>query len=421
MLQKEGTILRMFAYELKKLWNWRVLALIAAVAVLVWFAYLGEALRSYDSFTTHGIYGSYQTEMFERYGSTLEPEELADYDISGKKAAIFSEMDVIIANETIFAENNIRNYAEFQAFADADYASSMNEEEWKSISDKINQMRSKLDFGSDTQTLDEWYDSPLMRLQTLTALERTYVDYQSSLHSYIDRDSRPVVVRAAEEILHMRNANLIRYDLCREFSLYAAIVGVFSTAAVIILVAPLLITDRMQKVNLIQYSSAIGRRILGIQFAATVVSAFLLSFLLIVAAYTPFIMAGAGDYWNAPIMSFTGADMQLYNITFGQYTFILAGIILVLSIGVGCFTFILARFSTNIVTMLIKTVPAGVAVAGITILSVNMALSYNNVVFSAIFRGKLDAPEILVSAFVAVVGMFAAAVVAKREKRVDVS
>ncbi|TMV49918.1 hypothetical protein FE783_10095 [Paenibacillus mesophilus] len=95
--------------------------------------------------------------------------------------------------------------------------------------------------------------------------------------------------------------------------------------------------------------------------------------------------------------------------------------IVVLSVGAGCFAFILARFSTNVVTMLIKTVPVGVAVAGIAVLSVNMALSYNNVVFSAIFRGKLDAPEILVCASVAVIGMIGATVVAKREKSVVVS
>jgi len=411
--------LRMFAYELKKLWNWRVLALIAALAVLVWFAFLSEALRSYDSLTTHGIYGSYQKEMFERYGSTLEPEELADYDIPGKKATIISEMDAIIANEAIFAENNIRNYAEFQAFADTDYTS-MNEAERNSVYDTISQMRYKLDFSSSTQTLDEWYDSPAMRLQTLAALERTYVDYESSLRSYIDHDSRPVVVRAAENILHMRNANLIHYALCSEFSLYAAVVGVFCAVSVILLVAPLLTTDRMRKVNLIQYSSAIGRRILGTQLAATAVSAFVLSFLLIGAAYTPFLLAGAGEYWNAPIMSYMGFGMQLYNITFGQYTYILAGMILVLSVGAGCFAFILARFSTNMVTMLIKTVPVGVAVAGTAILSVNMALSFDNVVFSTIFQGKLDAPEILVCAFVGVVGMIAAAVITMREKRVDV-
>lgn len=413
--------MRILLYELKKLWNWRVLALIAAIGALTWFAFLSEALRSYDSLTTHGIYGSYQNEMFALYGDTLEPEELAGYDIPGKKADLISEMDVIIAKETIFAENNIHSYADYEAFTDAGYSSDPHGEKWKIFSETISEMQSKLDLGDSEQTLDEWYASPLMRLQTLAALESTYVDYEASLRNYIDHDSRPVVVRTAEKLLHIRNANLIRYDICPEFSLYAAVVGIFTVVAVIILVAPLLTTDRMRKLNLMQYSSTIGRRIFRLQFAATVASALALSLLLIVAAYIPFLAAGAGKYWNAPIMSLASQGMQLYNITFGQYALILAGMILVLSVGAACFAFILARFSANIVTLLIKAVPVGVAVAGISVLSVNMALSYNNIVFSTIFHGRFDAPEVIVCGFVAVVGMIAAVVVTIREKRVDVA
>ena len=413
--------MRILLYELKKLWNWRILALIAVIGALTWFAFLSEALRSYDSLTTHGIYGSYQNEMFTLYGDTLEPEELADYDIPGKKAALISEMDVIIAKETIFAENNIHSYAEYEAFADAGYSSDPHGEEGEIFSETVSEMRSKLDFGDSEQTLDEWYASPLIRLQTLTALESTYVDYEASLRNYIDRDSRPVVVRAAEKLLQIRNANLIRYDICSEFSLYATVVGIFTLVAVIILVAPLLTTDRLRKLNLMQYSSNIGRRIFRLQFAATAVSALVLSLLLIVAVYIPSLAAGAGKYWNAHIMSLASHGMQLYNITFGQYALILAGMILVLSVGAACFTFILARFSANIVTLLIKAVLVGVAAAGISALSVNMALSFNNIVFNTVFRGRLDAPEVAVCGVVAVVGMIAAVVVTIREKRVDVA
>ncbi|MFD0678994.1 MULTISPECIES: hypothetical protein [unclassified Paenibacillus] len=413
--------MRIFVYELKKLWNWRILALIAAIATLTWFAFLSEVLRSYDSLTTHGIYGSYQNEMFALYGDTLEPEELADYDIPGKKVALISKMDETISNETIFTENNIYSYAEYEEFADNDYSSDLSEEEKEIFNDTISTMQSKLDFGNSAQTLDEWYASPLIRLQTLKALERTYVDYEDSLRSYIDNDSRPVVVRTAEKLLQMRNANLIRYDLYMGFSLYTAVVGVFTVVAVIILIAPLLTTDRMRKLNLMQYSSTIGRRIFRLQFSATIVSTLALSILLIAAAYIPFLVSGAGNYWDADIMSLAGMGMQLYNITFGQYALILAGMILALSVGTACFAFILARFSANTVMMLIKAVPVSAAVAGIAVLSVNMALSDNNIVFNTIFHGRFDAPEVVVCGFVAVVGMIVAIVISIREKRVDVA
>lgn len=359
--------------------------------------------------------------MFALYGDTLEPEELADYDIPGKKAAAISEMDEIIENETIFTENNIHSYADYEAFADGGYSSDRSEEEREAFSETALEMQSKLDFGDSEQTLDEWYASPLMRLQTLKALESTYVDYEDSLQNYIDHDSRPVVVRAAENIMQISNANLVRYDICSEFSLYAAVVGIFSIVSVIILVAPLLANDRFRKINLMQYSSKIGRRIFRLQFAAIAVSALVLSLFLIAAAYIPFLAAGAGKYWNAHIMSFSLFGMQLYNTTFGQYALILAGMISALSVGAACFAFILARFSANIVTLMIKAVPVGVAIAGISVLSVNMALSYNNIVFTTFFHGIFDAPEVIVCGFVAIIGMIAAVLVAVREKRADVA
>lgn len=412
--------MRILFYELKKLWDWRILSLIAAAGILTWFAFLSEGLQSYDSLTTHGIYGSYQKEMFLLYGDTLEPEELADFDIPGKKATLISEMDQIIANEPIFAENNIYSYAEYEVFADAGHAGVLHGAEWESFSETNSEMQSKLDLSNDTQTLDGWYASPLMKLSTLSSLERTYVDYETSLRGYIDNDARPVVVRAAEELLDIRNANLIRYDICNTFSFYAAVVGIFSIAAVMILVAPLLTADRMRKVNLMQYSSSIGRRILKLQFAATTASAFVLSLLLILAAYIPFLASGAGDYLDVHIMSLAGLGMQLYNITFGQYTLILAGMILALSVSTACFAFILARFSANIVTLLIKAIPVGVVFAGISSLSINMSLSNNNIIFNTAFRGRFDAPEVIVCGFIAIVGTIAAIIVAIREKRVDV-
>lgn len=412
--------MRIFIYELKKMWNWRILALILSMGVLMWFAFLSDALDSYDSLGKHGIYGSYQNEMFALYGATLEPEELAEYDIPGKKAALISEMDEIIAKENIFADNNIYSFMEYEQFRHRGISEDLSKAELEAAYNTLYEMERKLDFGSEEQTLEEWYASPLISFQNLENLEYTYVKYEPGLRSYVDHDERPVVVNAAEKLLKMRNANLIRYDLCMEFSLYAAAVGVAVIVATILLIAPLLINDRMGKLNLLQYPTIVGRSIFPIQFAATMVSTLALSILLIGAAYLPFLAAGASSYWDAPIMSYTVRNIQLYNITFGEYALILAGMVVALSISTACFVFLLARFSGNIVTMMIKVVPVGIAIAGLAVLSINMALSNNNIVFTTIFQGRFHAPEVIVCGFLAVVGMVAAVIIIAREKYADV-
>src|SRR5699024_8749352 len=129
-----------------------------------------------------------------------------------------SEMEEVISTEAIFSENDIYSYAAYEEFANNGYSGKLSEEKQKIFYDTISAMKSKLVDDNSAQTLDEWYASPLVRLQSLEALERTYIDYEISLQSYVDHDSRPVVVRTAEKLLQMGNPNLIRYDLSTNFS-----------------------------------------------------------------------------------------------------------------------------------------------------------------------------------------------------------
>lgn len=413
--------MRMIAYELKKLWNWRILALIAAMGLLTWFAIFKEFIEGYESLTTFGIYGAYQTEMFELYGETLEPEELEDYDIPGKKAAILSELDDIITKEPIFAENEIYNYEQFVQFEENSFTQNLSKEEEKKLSETLSEMKNKLDFGDRAQTLNEWFSSPLMRLHSIESLELTYIHYKDYVYKYYhNEDTSPIVANTLEKLVNMRNANLIQYHLSEEFSAYAMVVGIFAVIAIIIFIAPLLTNDRMWKIILLHYSSRTGRDILNYQFAAILLSASVLTIMIIVITFIPFLASGAYDYWNARMMGIVDFGVQLYNITFGQYVLLLAGMIFAVSVGTACFTFILARFSENIIIMLIKSVPVGIALASLLGISTYMALSDRNIVFNAIFRGKIHVPEVILSGFIAFIGVVMAVLILKREKRVDV-
>ena len=187
----------------------------------------------------------------------------------------------------------------------------------------------------------------------------------------------------------------------------------------IILIIPLLIADRSRNVNLLQYSSKTGRKILRIQFTAAISSAFVLSAVLVTLVFTPFIKV-AGEYWNVSIMSSGIRGMWLYNVTFGQYVLLLAGMIIASCIGSAGFAFILARFSSNIVNVMIKAVPVCAALAALLGISVFMALSNNNSVFNQVLGGRVVLPELIVCVALGTVGAIAAALVVKRERRVDV-
>lgn len=145
-----------------------------------------------------------------------------------------------------------------------------------------------------------------------------------------------------------------------------------------------------------------------------------LSIIIIVITFIPFFASGAFDYWNARMMGTIDFGVQLYNITFGQYVLLLAGMTFAFSIGTVCLVFMLARLSENIMMMLIKSVPVGIAMASLLGISMYMALSDRNIVFNIIFRGNIHVPEVILSGFMAFIGTVTAALILKREKRVDV-
>jgi hypothetical protein len=416
--------MRIFLCELKKLWNPRIIAVIAALGVLVWFAVLADWISGYDSLTTHGSYGKYQTEMFDLYGDTLSSAELADYDIPGKIAEAHAEADAIIAAEPIFEKYGISNFEEYLEYTGGVYSfiddeTFMRMGNGKKISEDEFRVLEALLKGGEEATIDEHYNSPATRANCLEVLQMRYAEYyDEDLAFVVQNDLRPVVVRAAEKIKRMDNANLIREDLCGGLSSYAAVVGVFAILAVMFFVAPLVANDRIRKLHLLQYSSAVGRRIFKIQFAATAVSAFVLSLVIIAAGYAPYLSA-AWEYRNAHIMAYDVFDMWLYNITFGQYVLILAAMSLAVSIGAACLMFVLARFSSNIVTLMIKAVPVCAACAAVCGIATYYALSFNNVIFNYGFRGRVDAPEAIVCGAVLIIGIIAAVIVMVREKRVD--
>jgi hypothetical protein len=430
---------RIFAREMKKLWNWKVLFAIAVFGALIWFAFLKDQVDGYESLQVHGVYGPYQAEMFQLYGETLEPEELADFDFPAKYAEISAAGNAIIAQEPLFAQYGITDFEEF-------YEWYTNESYWirvggdvpvvteqagngaltitgqddpeKEEKDKT-VMYNALN-GADAKTLDEWFAAPMMRWRSLSGLERRCVNWREDLDSWMQgRDLSPAVVRAAERIGAAGNNSLISHYLAWEFSINAAVTGVFALAAVMVLVAPPLITDRTRGIHLLQYASAVGRKIFRIQFAAAAVSAFILSAVITALSFAPFI-AAAGEYWNAGIMVFSTYEMRLYNVTFGQYVWIFAGLIAALCTGAACLVFILARFSANIVSVMIKAVPAGVALSVAAALALTNMFSADNILFALVFRGRFELPEAAVCCAVMILGLAAAIAVTAREKRADV-
>jgi hypothetical protein len=114
----------------------------------------------------------------------------------------------------------------------------------------------------------------------------------------------------------------------------------------------------MRGVMLLQYTSKQGRKMLSRQLAAVIISTFLLVTLILLAAAAIYSHIGIQAFFGTSISSFLAFRHHVIDMNFGQYILVQIGQIYLISMSTALFAFILSRFSSNFVTLLLKLVPS---------------------------------------------------------------
>lgn len=412
--------MNVFLTELKKIWNRRILGVILLLGILTYFAFLSQTLTSLKSLVANNPFGVYLEEMFDRYGPTLEPEELADFDIPGKQQVLVTEMNEIIRGNQTFEKNGITSFSEYQSYTEQAGMATMSVSEREAQLAQEWEMTQELGYSFDT-TPEEGDKSLLRRFESLEELNKNFSETDTYSNSLITIDARPMINSAAKEIQSKGNSSLIPYSLTQHLSIYATSVGIFSAIAIIALLSPFLITDRMRQINYIQYASRSGRRVFGFQCLASVLSGIVLGLIIVSLFFGIFFLNGYMKYWDTPIQAYRVGTIFLPNITLGQYTYLLGGMILLFSLSAAGLIFLLSRFSLNIVTLLIKTVPAALGLIALLFFSTNMAFSNHNMLANKLFMGRVLGLEFYLSLVAAIISLLLALVIVWRERRTDLA
>ncbi|OWA35370.1 hypothetical protein B9G55_12040 [Saccharibacillus sp. O16] len=411
----------LFFCEWKKIWNWRVVGLLFTFAALMWFLVLKVDVQNYKTLMTSA---HYQREMFEKYGTTLEVEELDEYDIPGKMTAVEEELDNQISSDMLFTNHGIHTYKEYQTFM-ANGMDGMDEQAAERFFKLASQMDEQLWSNETRKGSQKLLVPPVGRLEMLAELQNRYAHYEqsSALHGLTrENQNHPVAAEAIRKIQSKHNNSLVPTALQGSVSRYASVVGVSAILMTILIVSPSLTRDRARNVYLLQYSSAAGRRILWIQLAAAVSSACIFSLVVIAVSAIPLLAAGMGDYFGVSMLFTSYSSLVfLYEITFAQYVLLLAGMIILLCAAAACFTFVLARFSTNIMNTILKIVPLGLAFWILYLGAISDTFTPFNMLFSSVLHGRMVMPELILCVVLAVVGVLTVVSILVRERKTDVS
>ena len=414
--------MRIIANELKKMWNVKILAIIVVLSTLYFFGSLVDWINFYPRGTWF-FNVDFAHHLTENYGATLEQDEFEDF--LNYREVIVPQLDKFISSNQLFANAGIFSYSDYQDFR-LDFGLRYNEldEEERSLWYAI-----MLEWGNTIRTsagemlvsdnvAPEAYIK-MINFDNVVGLYRANIigdtDWGSNIDSFIENTQlneyeiqRLTEIRDSGELL-----NIMVWHTTYHTLRYAQNLAALVILITLILVSPLITTDRANRVNWLQYSSKQGRGILKKQFIAVLISAVGMTTILVIVFAGAFSTTGVQAFWNNGINSFMSGTFHWLSITFGEYVLLMIGIIYLLSIGTAAFAFILSRLSQNMIKLIFKVIPLFVAAL--------MLSSYLLRDFLVIKIGGNVLAQIFSLIVFLIAGMVIAALVLNKEKRVELA
>lgn len=330
--------MRIVWHELKKIWNFRILVVVALLCTLYYWLFLSLYIDYFPNGHSETENVEYSRELLQRYGPTLEEDEYSQF-IRETRAQLLAEMESYIKSNPVFADAGIHSFEDYERVYEKE---TITEAENKAI----------------WTLLGEECDFVRFKWQSLQWIASQYENAPQHIQTYISDVTTPKAKERLNAILQTEEYKNIMdghvYDNTVGYAFYLAILAVL---AVLVLVSPLLVTDRAGNLHLLQYTSKEGRRILQKQFLAVLLSAFLLTTTLLLIFGAIYSTNGTWIYWNSGLTSFLNWHTFLFNLTYGQYILVYIVLLYTLGLGTAALAFIFSRFSQNLVTLILKLIP----------------------------------------------------------------
>ena len=353
----------MIIAELRKIWNAKSLAVVVFMCVLYFITFMRPWVKT-DQIEKLQSVDLVPRVLTERFGARIEQDEFQE--LVYFRDMLIADVDVFIASNPLLAEAGINTFADAQFLMDAalwvDY-DTLTEAE-RIIRDELYDMFLWPADGSLPSNLDAVVAfHKALSVNSLTEAYERRVQANGEWHRTIDfmlenlpfsehSRQRLIAISDSDDFRSIMGFDVIIYTW--SYGLRLAILVILST---LILISPLVTTDKMARVHLLQYSSRAGRKIHQKQLAAMLISTLGLTTVLVLIFSMIFSLNETHVFWNNGLNSFMFPHFYIYSITYGQYTLLLIGVIYLLSIGAASFAFIISMLSKNMTTLLFMIVP----------------------------------------------------------------
>ncbi len=372
----------MLLEELKKIWRPGILMAVILFGTVYYWMFLDFNIR----FFPNGPYqaGAYEiaVEMKEMYGTSLDEDEFETF--AQTLPALQAEADRYIQASSVAETYGLTGYTQFLAFEQesgeiAEYAEGSDDPAQKQYAD-AHLLRNYL---TDAET-----NNIAGRIQATQGYIRAYEAWREN-----GADLKASARLSAETEREYKNAqtlffsedkawqNILPWEAAEVTGTYFSHLLVWMALSLCILLSPVLVRDRMRMMRPLQWSSRRGRGVLNRQFAASALSAFILTTLNLLIFGGLFLTNGTMFFADCKLFSFMMTGFTWGVWSYGAWCCALVVICYLVCLGVCGMICFLSNYSGNYITMLMKLIPLYVIVAVVSSKLVYYTFYYSNALY----------------------------------------
>lgn len=318
--------MKLFFYELRKIFSWKLLVLILLVNVILFKLLIEFDLDYFPNGRPAGDHFTIEQQIIPMFGAEWDDEELSEFQ--GMYAAEVETADAYLANDPQAIAAGLNSYEKFNDF------DSENEEQYAYHS-KIT-FESDLDFPWRLQAY-EWYltENEYREESMLADMEYASEGQKKRLQQLLDEKRFAVYTDIVTS----------------NFKTYKTSIAIAIFVSIAILISPIFIRDKIANVVPLQYASAKGRQLYRTKWLAGLFSGTLLTTVLLAFYMGLYQSNDTQSHFDLPLTAF-GWDYHWYDMTFWQYILLSIVVIFILSIVLTMFTMVISTVVPNRIVLI---------------------------------------------------------------------
>lgn len=295
------------------------------IAVLVgglWYASIGWSRIETIGTSSPNVH-RLALDLTRRLGATLEPTELSQ--VQAELARLTAQADALVAATPELAAAGLHTFADVQQYDRTDEKTA--EVIWRLLYTDDG-------LGSQVETHQNVVDQYQNAVTTLQAKKK--------------QAPTQTQARRLQQVIDDQEWHSLQSDELLTFGTsYAYQVAVVVLLMVLLLAGPLVAGDRVARVRQTQASTRTGRRLLAVQFLATLLVSAVTAGVVGVAAGLVLGRFGLFAFWNNGIQSFLTGPVYLWNWPLRSYGWCYLGLLMLVALLAGSVGFVLSRTSDS--------------------------------------------------------------------------